>query len=144
MTMNNEIRTGLLAANGIVTEGIPEEDRQALRRILKRDRSRVRRVKWTAIVAWGLVMAFVPATWILMAVLGREALEAPPLQTVLIIGWFVAFPVAVICTISLVARGLLLVFRERRVWMIETEARLAGIEDSLKQLVDRKADNKTE
>ena len=133
--MTAEERRGkeLLKANGIQPDGLSAEDREALRRILRRDQARARTMKWAAYIAWGALLLF----WIgFGAVSGAFSIRTSPGPTPLYV-----FPIAtalfyfaLYCTVSYVIRARGARNRESDVHAVEIEARLARIEDALKRL----------
>ena len=65
MADNRNLGKELLKSNGMEFGKISQEERQKLQRLLARDKTRVRRMKWATGIAWGsLVICFiVAASW---------------------------------------------------------------------------------
>ena len=132
--MTAEERRGkdLLKANGIQPDGLSAEDREALRRILRRDQARARRMKWATLIAWGVLLLL----WIFLF---TASIYASPGRTLVYISWLwmALFFFALSCTVSYVIRASR-ASRTRNhqsdVHALEIEARLARIEEALKRL----------
>ena len=125
----------LLKTNGINAAGISESDRETLRRLLERDRKRMRRMRLLTMIGWGLFAG----TWIFAAVVvNAEATVFSHSVALFLI--YAALCLAAIFTISFALRAYLFHVRESNLHLIEIEARLgiearlAGIEERLKRL----------
>ncbi len=141
MASENEFREELLKADGLRRNVLYPEDREALGRILKRDRARVRRMKWVTVAVWGALFA----CWVgLGAALGRFSIGGFSVVRPVVrmpayaSGAFQAlFYIALICTASYAVRAWVARGRESQVRMMEFQARLVEIEETLKRLVEK-------
>jgi len=129
--MTAEERHGkeLLKANGIQPDGLSAEDREALRRILRRDQARARTMKWATLIAWGVLLLL----WIFLF---TASMYASPGRTLVYISWLwmALFFFALCCTVSYVFRASRARNRQSDVHAVEIEARLTRIEEALKRL----------
>jgi len=127
MANKKEFRNELLKQNGLDPHGISAEDRQALRRILKRDRARARRMKWITAAVWALLLAAI----LIGAVSKRMQGDIGHYTIVAVVS---LYWLAIVCTISLVVRSWIARNRESQFHHTEIEARLARVEEELKRL----------
>jgi hypothetical protein len=129
MTNEKEFRKELLKANGIWWDDISEEDKQALRLVLKRDRGRALRMKRATIATWVAVLCAIG--------LGAVLLLLPRGAEYAIAFVYGLFYVAVVCTILYVTRVRTSRNRELDLHRAEVEARLAKMEEVLERLVEK-------
>jgi hypothetical protein len=127
MTNKKEFRNELLKQNGLAPHGISVEDRQALQRILKRDKARAHRMKWITVAAWLLLLAA-----ILIGAASKRMHEQVGLYAIVAV--VPLYWVAIVCTISLMVRSWIARNRESQYHHTEIEARLAKVEEELKRL----------
>jgi membrane protein YdbS with pleckstrin-like domain len=127
MASKKEFRNELLKQNGLEPHGISAEDRQALQRILKRDRARARRMKWITAAAWALLLVAI----LIGGVSKRMQEDFGDYAIVAVLSLRL---VAIVCTISLVVRSWIARNREFQFHHTEIEARLARVEEELKRL----------
>lgn len=79
MTHDSSMSLELLKQNGINHRQLLDEERNAIRDLIERERRRVRIVKWVAILAFAIAIAG-PAILLLLTVLShRGTLPSPPL-----------------------------------------------------------------
>jgi len=126
MTNDKNLRNELLKQDGLQADTLSDEDREALRRILKRDRARVRWMKWITGVAWALLLA----SW-------AGAYAVNPLSSVapyFMVGVPLWYALAIVCTFSLIIRSWALHNREFQFHFVEIEAHLQRIEEAIKLL----------
>ncbi len=134
MSDKRKIGEEMLSANGLAPFGLDENDRLQLRKLLERDRKRVRRLKIATIIVWA-VLPVVVAVWLAASRLTASVDLGQPGWSVVIVP--VVFYVALALTVILVVRSFLLRNRERQVQMSEIQARLAGMEKALNQLAKK-------
>ena len=135
MADDKSLAEGLLKANGVTPCGLSEEDRKALQRILQRSRKNVRGMKWTLLIGWGVMLMLYIA-----AIVWKNHSPGPAKDIITIAGGtaFVAmFWFGVICGISYLIRSWLLNKRETQMQMIELNARLAQMEESLQKIAGK-------
>jgi len=134
MSDKRKIGEEMLSANGLPPFGLHENDRLQLRKLLERDRKRVRRLKIATIIVWA-VLPVVVAVWLAASRLTASVDLGQPGWSVVIVP--VVFYVALALTVILIVRSFLLRNRERQVQMTEIQARLAGMEKALNQLAKK-------
>lgn len=133
MKPNDEFGRELLRQNGIGTEGLSEEDRRAIERILARDRARTRRMKWVTLILWAVFFLLVT----IGAVIEKTATPGPELM--LLKGYFavVLIPVFFLAMVSM-ASGIVHAWISRLrgtdARLIEIHVRLAQIQRELQHL----------
>ncbi|MHC4713528.1 MAG: hypothetical protein ACYTAN_09715 [Planctomycetota bacterium] len=138
MSDEKNIGEEMLSANGLPPFGLAENDRLQLRKLLARDRKRVRRTKIAAVIAWAMLPVIIIAMRLAVSrqtgplepgTTGRSVTAVSLVPLVLL--------VALTLTIGLIVRSCLLRNRERQVERIEIQARLAGMEKALRQLAEK-------
>jgi len=141
MTNEKKFRDELLRQNGLQTDVLSVEDREALRRILKRDKARARRMKWLTGITWALVLASVVGGSLLdQSHIGRGVegyFFLSRSQVVFQVGIVLFYPLAIVCTISFAIRSWIARNREFHFHVTEIEARLQSIEEVVKHLATR-------
>jgi hypothetical protein len=133
MTTRNEFGQELLKVNGIEPDGISSEDRQALHRILARDKARARRMKWATVATWVLVLGAV-AGHLVTKVISEKNPGFHTLTVVLACIMLILFYLALFFTGSYGIRAWIARNRASQVRMTEMELRLASIDDRLKRI----------
>ncbi|HIJ64634.1 MAG TPA: hypothetical protein HPP77_01680 [Candidatus Hydrogenedentes bacterium] len=128
MTDNQQFRERLIEQNGIAPQRVFHEDRDTIERILKRDRARVRRMKWITIVVWVAVP---------LAAVGSASGILGPLSEGLGLSSILLFYLALFCTIAYAIRAGVARHREQQAHMIEIEARLAETQEAIKQIAEK-------
>jgi len=133
MTAKRKLGEALLAANGIAGEGISEEDRQAIEAILKRDKARVRRLKWilVATLCWLLIV------YVGLGVGGSAKIDFskwPVVEAIIIISMTALPLLLIVGGISLLIRSFLLRSREFKAQLLVIQARLSGTRQMTEQL----------
>ncbi len=133
---NAEFSRELLRQNSIPTEGLSEEDRATLERILVRQRARVRRMKWATLILWavfGLLLT-------IGAVIERTSPPGPELM--LLKGYFAVVLIPLLflilaCMASGIVHAWTLRLRGTDARLIEIGARLARIEREMNRRAEK-------
>ena len=133
MTSDKTLREALLKQNGIVPGTISDEEREEVRRMLARDKARVRRMKWAAIIGWLLVLLpyLAAAAMSGLNAMGIGIHEDAIKETIgaqVLMVFAVAMPyVAIALTISYF-------FRSRSLSSRQIQAQLSDIEEQLRRI----------
>ena len=130
MTDEKNLRSGLLKQNGLQADTMSDEDKEALRRILKRDRARVLRMKWLTGIAWALLLAAGAGAYVLK----WSNVPETGITSYFLTGIYLLYPLAIVFVISLVIRSWAARNREFQFHRAEIEARLQRIEEAIKAL----------
>ncbi len=126
--MGDDKRLGeeLLKQNGIVPGQVSHGERDAIRRMLARDKARVRRMKWAAIISWLLLPSLFLLAYVVNALGGKAAIDTIGGGIMAVL--FIATPyIAIVFTISYF-------FRSRSLNSRQIHAKLADIEEQLKRI----------
>ncbi len=126
MREEKDLREELLSQNGMASGWMSPEEKEKLRRLLKRDRARVTRMKWAAIIAWLLIL-LVP---LVGAAISHIPVRLPFLQRVMdlgIVGGMAMIYIAIFFTINYF-------FRSRSLGMRQIQASLRDIQDQLDRM----------
>ena len=132
MTNEKKFRDELLRQNGLQTDALSLEDREALRRILKRDKARARRMKWLTGITWALFLVSLAGGFLL-----EKSHIGGGVASYFLVGIPVFYPLAIVCTISFAIRSWIARNREFHFHFTEIEARLQRIEEVVKHLAAR-------
>ena len=127
MASKQSFRDQLLKENGLQANAISSEDREALERILKRDKARACRMKWLTVTIWGLLLT--------LLVVGG-VLEKLQIEGVIFVkaGIYVVYMLAIVSTISFALRSWMSRNREFLFRFTEIDAHLERVEERLKRL----------
>ncbi len=136
MTNQKEFREEALKANGVQPHGISEEDRKILGYIIRRDKARLRWMKWAIVIFWGLwLLCWLAIATASLTSVGKGVRVDPQLAVILVPPSLLLL--AVVCTISYAIRTWVARGRESQYQMAELEARLARMEEAIKRLTER-------
>jgi hypothetical protein len=124
--MNEEQRRAeWLREDGIVPGQVPESIREEVRHMITVQQQRVRRAKWAAIIAWGMLVALMLAAGLTQSRVGRT-----PLTSSLIVICQAMLWVSVLLSISYYVRWVALRFKR-------LEASLSDIQKLVSEFVRR-------
>lgn len=134
MSEGDQLREQMLRANGSAAHGISEEDRRALRRILERDRKRVRWMKLLTAIAW-IVLLGVWHFAAFAAAFGGKAFQRFTMD-LLVLG-IPVFYVAVVISGLYGTRVFMLKDREHQTQLTDFEGRMNKMQEEIKRLAER-------
>ena len=135
MSEEKRLSEELLKQNGTKPGEISHDERERIQRLIARDKARLRRTKWAAIISW-LLLTFLYVLAAIIGVFGVKLRNSPigPLEA-MVIGTLVIPCIAIYFTISYFLRSRSLTSRQML-------ASLSSIEEMLRRMSkDREADS---
>ena len=131
MSEGDQLREEMLRANGSGSHGISNDDRQALRRILERDRRRVRWMKLLTAIAWVVLLG----VWHFAAF--AAAFGGSGNAMALLLLGIPIFYVAVVISAIYGTRVFMLKDREHQTQLTDFEGRMKKMQDQITRLAER-------
>ena len=103
MVDNKDLGKELLKSNGMEYGKISQEERQKFRRLVARDKTRIQRMKWATVIAWGMLAVL----WIYLFLVGQRSVSSRDHDPVSFV-WLLLLPclflIAILFTVSLYIR----------------------------------------